>query len=454
MSSRTVILTLGAAKRKDLRLLSLPLNPFERMRQHLRLIKQQKHLQFEAGNHLQRKPSSMRRGKWLRFWLAAAPFVAGCAGFWNAPTTTTSSGCTTDCTTSSSGDFYILSAGTTPEIAGEVINSGTLTAISGSPFSLSTLGTPYAMALDGSSFLYVSTTAGVYVFPITNGALGSGTAVDQNTLTALAIGIDGNWLVEAVQSGTGVVTFNAVPLNPSTGGNNGSVLVANFQATANSPSVMPGQMVVSPDGKDIFVALGTGGVVIIPFNSSAAATANPFGSAGFITAVQNSTSSALSVAVDPNENLYYVGETNANSAANSGAILAYLYSSIGAKPVLATSASVATGGLSPSFILPASAGAELYVANGQGTGTVGNIASFSVSGSDTTWTITAGPTIAAGTQPISLAIDSTDTFLLAANSVGNPGLSTYTFGTTPGSLTVQITADTGPSPLQILAAPQ
>jgi 6-phosphogluconolactonase len=393
----------------------------------------------------------MRKGKWLRFWLAAAPFVAGCAGFWNPLTTTTSSGCTTNCTTSSSGQFYILSAGSSPEIAGEVIDSGTLTAISGSPWSLSTFGTPYAMALDGSSFLYVSTTAGVFVYPITNGALGTAAQVDTSTLTALAIGVDGNWLVEAVQGGAGLVTFNAVPLNASTGGNNGSIQVAPFSATANSPTVMPGQMVVSPDGKDIFVALGTGGIVIFPFNASAAATANPFGSSGSIIPVLNSSSSALSVAVDPSQNLYYVGETNANSTANSGAILAYLYSSIGAKQVLATSAPVATGALSPSFILPADSGAELYVANGQGTSAAGNIASFAVAGSGTTWTITAGPTTAAGTQPISLAIDSTDTFLLAVNAAGSPGLSTYTFGTTTGSLTVQITATTGPTPLQVLA---
>ncbi len=386
----------------------------------------------------------------MRILLAAAPFVAGCAGFWSPPATTSSSGCTTNCTTDSSGDFYILNAGTTPQVVGQVISSGTLDSISGSPFSL--VSTPYAMALDGSSFLYVSTTAGVFVFPITNGALGSATLVDGADITAVAIAVDGNWLVEAIQ-GSSVVTFNAVPLNSSNGGDNGSIVTAPFSATASSPAVQPGQMVVSPDGNNIFVALGTGGTVIFPFNPSASATTNPFGSSGSVTPVQNSTSSALSVAVDPNQNLYYVGETNANSTANSGAICAFLYSSIGSKPVLATTAPVASGGLSPNFILPADSGAQLYVANGQGTSTAGNIAGFAVAGSNSTWTITSNGTVAAGTQPISLAEDSTSSFLLAVNSLGTPELSTYTFGTTPGSLTVQITANTGASPRQILALP-
>lgn len=405
--------------------------------------------------------SGKRTGKWLYICLAAVPFLAGCAGFWNpaTTTTTTTSSCTTNCTTDSSSDFYILTVGASPEIAGEVFNSGTLTAIPGSPWSLATLGTPFAMAFNSSgSDLYVSTTAGVYVYPITNGALGTATAVDGTDLSALAIAVDGSWLVEAIQEiGTSVVTFNAVPLN-STGGDNGTSQAAPFSATAGSPTVVPGKMAVSPDGKDIFVALGTGGVVIFPFNASAAATANPFGSQGFVVPVQNSGSSARSVAVDLGESLYYIGETDVTSAGGSGAICAYLYSSIGSTPTLATSAPVAAGGSAPNFILPvgssASSGAELYVADGAGLTAAGDIASFSVSGSDTTWTITAGSsTVAAGTQPISLAEDTTGVFLLDVNQVGNPGLSTYTFGTTTGSLTAQPTADTGASPQQILALP-
>lgn len=394
----------------------------------------------------------MSKGKWLRFWLAAAPFVAGCSGFWNPPATTSTgsgTGCTTNCTTDSSGQFYILNASTTPQVVGEVISSGKLTAITNGTVSL--LAQPYAMALDGSSFLYVSTVAGIFAYPITNGALGSAENVSAD-ITAVAIAVDGDWLVEAVQN-TGFVSFNAVPLNPNTGNDNGSIQTAPFQAAANNPAVQKTEMAVSSDGNEIFVALGAGGVVAFPFNPSAAANTNPFGASGIIVPVINSNSQALSVAIDPNLQLFYIGETNANSAGNSGAILAYLYSSVttGGKPTLATTAPVASGGLAPNFILPASAGAELFVANGQGTGAAGNIASFSVAGSNTTWTLTSGSTTPTGIQPFSLAIDSTGTFLLSSNSLGSPELSTYTFGTTAGSLTAQITANPGTSPEQILA---
>ena len=56
--------------------------------------------------------------------------------------TTTSSGCTTNCSTLSSGDFYILTGGTTPQVQGESIQSGKLTAIAGSPWNLT--APPYA----------------------------------------------------------------------------------------------------------------------------------------------------------------------------------------------------------------------------------------------------------------------------------------------------------------------
>lgn len=396
----------------------------------------------------------MIRGKWMWFWLVAAPFVAGCSGFWNPPASSGSGsgngGCTTNCTTASSGLFYILNASITPQVVGEVISSGKLAAITGGTVNL--VSAPYAMALDGSSFLYVSTTAGIFGYPISSsGALGKPENVSAD-ITAVAIAVDGNWLVEAVQ-GSGVVTFNAVPLNPTTGNDNGSIQTAPFSVTRNNPAVQKTEMAVSSDGKNIFVALGSGGAVAFPFFPTTAANANPFGASGTVVNVINSNSQALSVAVDPNLNLFYVGETNADSTGKSGAILAYLYSSIGGTPTLATSAAVASGGLAPNFILPASAGAELFVANGQGTNAAGNIASFSVAGSNTTWTLTAGPTIAAGTQPFSLAIDSTSTFLLATNSLGTPELSTYTFGATAGSLTAQITANTGTAPEQILALP-
>ena len=121
------------------------------------------------------------------------------------PDDATSTSCTTNCTTLSSGDFYILTGGTTPQVQGEVISSGNLTAISGSPWTLT--APPYAMAISPSgNYLYVSTTGGVYVYPISGGSLESASAVAVSSdVDAVAIAVDtsGRWLVEALQTGTG-----------------------------------------------------------------------------------------------------------------------------------------------------------------------------------------------------------------------------------------------------------
>jgi hypothetical protein len=53
-----------------------------------------------------------------------------------------------------------------------------------------------------------------------------------------------------------------------------------------------------------------------------------------------------------------------------------------------------------------------------------------------------------------LAEDGTGTFVLAANSLGTPYFSSYTFdGTTAGQLDEQIFTSTGSSPIAIVALP-
>lgn len=400
--------------------------------------------------------------KATRALLLIAPLVGGCAGFWQNPNTTgTSSGCTSNCTTLSSGDFYLLVNGTTPQVQGEQIVSGKLTAISGSPWKLS--ATPYSMAISPSgNYLYVSTTEGVYVFPISSGGLGTGTLIDSADLTAYAIRVDGSWLIEAVQE-TGEVMFNAVPLNTSTGGVNGTIETAGFIATANLPSVVSGQMALSPVGANgdntVFVALGTGGTIYFPFDPSTPANGDPFGSSASapVIPVANSGASALSVAVDPGGSLVYIGETLLNSTSNPGGIRALVLSTL---PALtnASGSPIDSGGVAPNFILPvgsASSGSGyIYVANGEGSGSTGNITSFAVTSASSTYSIAKGSTVAAGIQPLALAEDSNGDFIFAINSDGDPYFSSYTFdSTSAGKLDAQITASTGAAPVAMVAAP-
>jgi len=413
----------------------------------------------------------MSLGKWARLLLAAAPLLAGCKDFWVNPNDSSGSGsCTTNCSTASSGNFYILNNGTTPQIVGETINSGAIAAVGS---ATTTLSTPYAMAMGFSGkYLYLSTDSGVWVYPVYSNGLGSPVQVDSNTATAYAIAVDGNWLVEAVQtspSPAGQVNFYAVPLDSSTGAScttNCTIQTAGFYTTNNNPTVQNGGMAVSHDGSYIFVALQTGGLIYFPFYPNTQAGNNPFGTATSvpIIPVKTSNSSVLSVAVDPGSNLFYVGETYANTAGTSGAVLAYGYSN----PMPATAGLTAiagspfdSGGTAPNAILPVKASnttspVYVYVASGNSTGKTGNIVSFSVTYDGTSsYALASGSTIAAGTQPYSLAVDSTGTYLLAVNnSTSTPYFDAYTFdSTTAGQLDFQFSANTGASPLAIVAVP-
>jgi len=393
----------------------------------------------------------MQLRTWLRIALATLPLLAGCDGFWQNPNSSTSNGgCTTSCTTDSSGNFYTLSAASSPVIAGQFFSSGSLKSISGSPFTAP--ATPYSIAIAPSGkYLYVSTTAGVYVYPISSGVLGSYAQVTQDA-AALAIHLDttGGWLLEALQS-SGAVTLAAVPLSSTTGLSSSAELTATY--TVSNSAIQSGAIAVSSDDKFVFVALGAGGSIAVPFNASAGSGVNPFGATAYTIPVLNSGGSALSIAVDPTGRLFYIGETLANSTATSGGVRAFNYSSLGASLTQASGSPIASGGLAPRAIQPNSNGTYVYVANGAGTSS-GNITSFAITTSGSAYTISTGSTIATGVLPYGLAIDSSSNFLLAVNNSGNPDFYSYTFdSTTAGKLDVQVVSSSTAPPIAIVAAP-
>jgi len=367
--------------------------------------------------------------------------------------TTSSTGSCTSASTS--GNFYILNGGTTPEIVGESISSGSITSISGSPWTLSS--TPYSMAIaPNGNFLVVSTeTAGVYAFPIKSGVLGTGVLVSPDQAYAIQVDKSNSWLIEAIQ-GNGRVQLNAIPINSTTG----AFIIGDTVPTAffsvASATLQKNRMVISPDNSNIFVPLGAGGTIVVPFNKS-----NPLPSSGvsYITIpVVNSNGSALSVAVDPSTTprLFYIGETFANSAGTSGAVRAFTYASLSTSPVTlvpATNSPIASGGLAPNFILPVANPDYVYVANGAGSGNAGNITGFAISGSASPYSIATGSSVATGDQPLGLAEDSTDSFVFVVGSF-SPYFDSYTFdSTTTGQLDSQITSGNATSAIAIVAAP-
>ena len=353
-------------------------------------------------------------------------------------------------TASTSGNFYILNSSTTSSssIAGFYISSGKLNTISGSSLTLNGIAYAVAIAPNGK-FLCVSSSDGVYAYPITNtsGALGTGVQVSQDQAYAIQIDSTDLWLIEAIPV-TGGVTFGAVPINSTTGANRGSELTASF-AVPNA-TLPNGQMVISPDNNNIFLALEEGGTIVVPFSSS---SPFPSGTTAKTIAVANSGGSALSVAVDPSSTprLFYIGETLGNSAGTSGGLRAFTYASLSASSLVQASGSpITSGGLAPTFILPVTTPDYVYVADG-----AGSITGFAVSGSSSSYTLKTGSNVPAGAQPAGMAEDSTGSYVFEVGSSGSPYFDAYTFDvTTTGQLDPQVTSTSQATSIAIVAAPQ
>jgi hypothetical protein len=383
--------------------------------------------------------------------LTAVTLLAGCSGFWNLPTSTTTT--TTTATTLSSGVFYVLNQ-TTKQIAVYSISSGTLQQVSGSPYNLSSAPSCIAIA-PGKGFLYVGTVSGIYLYTIGSGGaltIGNGGAVISSDIPA-AMEVSGSWLIDVFDpNNTGSVQLDAIPINASTGVYTGSGTPP-YQVF-NVTNASANQMTLSPDGTNLFVALGAGGTIVVPFT---AGNSNPLGSSATVIPVVNGSGAALSVAVDPTNRLFYIGESQAVSA--SGGLRVFNYSSLGtgtprSAPTQITGSPIASGGLSPNAILPIASGEYVYVANGQGNTGTGNVAWFPISVSGTTYTIDAGSTIASGVVPKGLAEDSDNNFVLAVSnggstSSGDPDLEAFTMSS--GALTAAITSKTGTDPVGAVA---
>jgi len=374
--------------------------------------------------------------------------VTGVSGSVSETTSVCAAVGTGTCTTAAnSGQFYILNSSTTSSssIAGYSISGGKLTSISGSSPTVNGVALAIAIAPNGK-FLCVSSSYGVYAYPITSGALGTGVKVTSDPAYAIQIDSTDSWLIEAIPA-TGGVTFGAVPINSTTGVNTGSEVTATF-AVANA-SLPQGQMVISPDNSYIFAALETGGTIVVPFSSS---SPFPSGTSAKTIGVANTGGSALSVAVDPSSTprMFYIGETLAGSGGTTGGLRAFTYASLSTSTLVqATGSPIPSGGLAPTFILPVASPSYVYVANG-----IGNITGFAVSWSASPYSIATGTVITAGAQPAGMALDSTGSWVFEVGSSGSPYFDAYTFDASIiGQLDSQVTSTAPATSIAIVAAP-
>lgn len=365
--------------------------------------------------------------------LAGLLGLTGCGKFF-PPLTTSNGGGGGGGSTGATGD-YLYVANSNPNlrtVAGFGLATGVLTSTSGSPYA-SPL-TPNCMAMTpDNSLLYVGSVAGaIYVYTVgSDGVLtlghGGTPVFTGGSPAALKVDPTGKWLLGISAFSGEAYVFG---INSSTGAlTNASTSGVGLASTSASG------MAMTPNDAYMYVALGTGGVQTLSFNSTTGALV-PVNS---VLAPKQNLDADLAVAVSPDGKYLYVTETGINSVR---------VFSIGTDGTLSEVAgSPYKTGLGPAAVLVDSTGSYVYVADRTGN----SISAFTV-GTGGALTEIAGSPFATGTTPVALAEDQTKSYLAVVNQGGSPDLQVFQISTTtPGALEAATTASTGTSPTQAAA---
>jgi 6-phosphogluconolactonase len=383
----------------------------------------------------------MRR--WAEQGIAAlgvfALFLAtGCNGFFVYPGSVAGGG-----TGSSTSDYVFVANATTQSLAAFAVGTGTLTAVTGSPFALGFV--PAAVVVNpANTIVYVS--GGTGVSNVIN-AYSIGSAGVLSLLTSNNIGInsevsidispDGQWLMglnslSAAESESIVDEYQIenssgqLQLESNAGG------VFQYLQHTSSISVHPWKIKFAPNGAELFAAMGTGGDVVFPFTTSNGTFSAPL----WLLPISTTTS-------------------DQGLAVSSGS--SYLYiSRNGSQGGLAVYAIGSGGGLSPISGSPFAAGSQpvsvtlnqgntyAYIAN-QGDST---ISGYGVA-SNGAVSILNPATVSTSAAPSALAVDNSGNYLLAtsATASGTYDLSMYSYdSTTAGKLDFVTSSTTGVDP--------
>jgi 6-phosphogluconolactonase (cycloisomerase 2 family) len=339
---------------------------------------------------------------------------------------------TSSCTSSTtSGNFYILN-GTT--LTGYTASSSGMTPISGTSTTGFVNATAMAISSDGN-YLFVTSDAGITPFTISStGALTKGTVFDAGgaTIGSLAVDPAGNWLLAAATDGN----LYAYPL---TSGTYTSGTIYSQPLNLGSGALYPTGIAISPSGYTnddiVAVAMGSTGTGLFTFTTGA--NSGPLSGEGSILKPITG-GSATAVAIDPQNRLLYVGETDTTST--TGSLRVYTITGTGVNPLNVYNPT----GTGPHTILPTKDGSYVYAASWDSD----KITGYSV----TTSALTAlSSTIATGTQPNGLVEDNTGSFVLGISYGGTPTFDAYSLSA--GTLTKSTSNSTVGSPVAIVAAP-
>jgi 6-phosphogluconolactonase (cycloisomerase 2 family) len=375
----------------------------------------------------------MRLRQWV--WaLAAGALVGltGCAGFFVANSTSTTS-------TSSSGDYVYVVNQSANTLTGYVVGTGTLTLITGSPYTLASgLSAASVAVTRPDTYVYVGGVGGIVCYSIgTNGALtavsGGGISVQGAVFVSLDTSVDGKWLFALDSTLNELYVFG---INTSTGALAAATPVVTQSIVSGSNTA---KMVrISPNDALVAVALSYGGTVTYNFNTTT----------GSLTFGQNiaTTSSGQydnAVAFDTTS-AYLMIARGAGSAGSN--VLVY---AVNANGVATSGPNTTASGNTPYALLEVStsAGTFAYAAN-RGDSTISGYTFASGA-----LTAQSNGTYGSGSAVDGLVVDKTGDYVISSASGGGQDVTLYAYdAVTSGRLDAVATATSGAAGLAAIAA--
>jgi len=350
--------------------------------------------------------------------------TTGCASFWVYPGSESSS------SSSTSGDIAYVANSSAETVSAYVVGTGTLTAVSGSPVSLGF--EPTAVAVNpANSVLFVAGSSQIASYAIGTGGvltlLNSNAMAGLSDVVAMDISPDGNWLFAVdglVSSTANAVTVYEYQITASTGAlslvTSATTGAIQYSLNASATTAEPLAIKVTPDvstGQYVLVALGPGGDLVIPFNTSTGAQTTSSVSQIMLTSLSGSPSDNA-LAVNSSGSIFYVARSYGSSVA--GSVVAYNLATLNQLATVST-------GVMPYALTLNSAGTDLYVAN-RSDGTILGFSTAAISTTATSTFTAVGSSVSPGKGVTALAVDNSGDYLFGVG--GSPDLAMYSYDTT------------------------
>jgi 6-phosphogluconolactonase (cycloisomerase 2 family) len=361
----------------------------------------------------------------------ALSLTTGCGNFWVYPGSETGGG-------TNSGDYVYVANATTGTLAGYLVGTATLTAVSGSPYPLGFVPTSVVVN-PANTIVFVSGTNGTdgFVDAYSIGTGGVLSLLMSNNLgsageVSIDVSPDGKWLVGLDSAGAQIneVILDEYQITASTGqltlqaqtSTNGTYTYSSSSGPS-IPTIVPEQAKFAPSGAYVFVAAGTAGELVFPFSSGVFSAPNVLDLGAGATVSDNA------LAVNSSSSYLYVARSG-----SSGGLAVFTIGSGGA--LNQVTVPPLTAGTDPTSVVVNKAGTDIYVAN-QATG---SISEYSLASNGTVAALSPA-SVTTTSVPYALAVDNSGNYLLTVSRAGNPDLAMYSYSS--GQLTVATSTATG-----------